>query len=272
MLSPPGQRVSWSILNDAEHLVLHRATEMMAIEHSEFTDDAYRALLEVARRGYRFEPFGTASRSRHVLWRHDVDVSVHRALAMARVESSMDVRATYFLLLHSPFYNLLETGVRRAARELATLGHRIGLHFEGAYYEDHALDELPGRITAEQRFLQDLIEVPVEAFSFHNPVIDGTLALDDDEVGGMVNAYGHRLKARYRYISDSNGFWQHDRLPDVLSEASETRLHVLTHPEWWTPETLSPRQRISRAIDGRAISAHSYYDELLERAGRPNVR
>lgn len=244
----------------------------MQPDYSGFTDDAYRALLESAQKAYRFEPFGSATESRHVLWRHDVDVSIHRALAMARVEAGMGVIATYFLLLHSPFYNLLETGVRRTACDLAALGHRIGLHFEGAYYEDHALEDLPERIVAEQLFLEDLIGTRVEAFSFHNPVVDGTLALDHDRIGGMVNVYGRQLRARYRYISDSNGFWRHDSLPEVLRDAREPRLHVLIHPEWWTPEALSPRQRITRAIEGRATSAHSYYDELLARAERPNVR
>jgi hypothetical protein len=47
---------------------------------------------------------------------------------------------------------------------------------------------------------------------------------------------------------------------------------VLTHPEWWTPMPLSPRARISRCVEGRAASMNAYYDDIVERSGRPNVR
>ena len=40
------------------------------------------------------------------------------------------------------------------------------------------------------------------AFSLHNPVVAGWSA-DDDEVAGMVNAAGARLRERFAYCSDS---------------------------------------------------------------------
>jgi hypothetical protein len=35
---------------------------------------------------------------------------------------------------------------------------------------------------------------------------------------------------------------------------------------------MPPRSRIQRSIEGRARQGERYYDELLERCGRPNVR
>ena len=52
----------------------------------------------------------------HVLWRHDVDVSVHRALGARAHRGRAGVRSTWFLSLHSPFYSLLERGGRASAR------------------------------------------------------------------------------------------------------------------------------------------------------------
>ena len=70
-----------------------------------------------------------------MLWRHDVDISVHRALALARIEADLGVRATYFFTLHSSFYNLLEPAVAARARELLALGHWLGVHFDVAAYD-----------------------------------------------------------------------------------------------------------------------------------------
>jgi hypothetical protein len=242
------------------------------VNFGEFTEDSYLRLIGLAQRRYAFETFGSTQTRPHVLWRHDVDVSMHRAGAMARLESERGVKATYFLLLHSPFYNLFESNIRRLARELVGLGHLIGLHFQRSYYESDDMAQLPAWISIERQLLQDLVEAPVGALSFHNPVDEGVVGVDDDEVGGLVNAYGKGLKSRYRYVSDSNGFWTRDQLPELLEEGQDDRLHVLIHPEWWTPEPMSPRERISRAIQGRANHAHVYYDELLARGKRPNVR
>jgi hypothetical protein len=48
-------------------------------------------------------------------------------------------------------------------------------------------------------------------------------------------------------------------------------LHLLTHPAWWTPDEMSPSERIDRAILGRARATRGDYDALLKAAGRKNV-
>ena len=95
---------------------------------------------------------------------------------------------------------------------------------------------------------------------------------DDDIIGGLFNAYSRRLRESYRYASDSNGIWLYSRLKDVLESATEERLQVLTHPEWWTPEVMPPRQRLQRAIDGYSAAMGRWYDEILARSNRPNLR
>ena len=88
----------------------------------------------------------------------------------------------------------------------------------------------------------------------------------------MVNAYGARSASATSYVSDSNGYWRHSRLPDVLAEGEAERLHVLTHPEWWQPQPMSPRERLERCIEGRSAAVRDWYDGLLESEGRDNVR
>jgi len=236
------------------------------MSHPDFTEAEYRSLVELARDRYRFLSFADASAaSDGVLWRHDVDFSVHRALALARIEADLGVHSTFFLHLHSDFYNALEPTVSRLIVQIAALGHALGLHFDPGFARE-APDEA---LAHERALLERLHERPIEAFSVHNPEY-ANWADNRDEIAGMVNVYGDALRERFVYCSDSNGLWRHRSARDVL-EAGSDRVHVLTHPEWWVPEPMSPRERISRCVEGRARGQHHRYDELLAAAGRPNV-
>jgi hypothetical protein len=66
--------------------------------------------------------------------------------------------------------------------------------------------------------------------------------------------------------------WRHERLFDLLENPVHDRLHVLTHPEWWTPQAMNPRARLQRSLDGQSAAVGRYYDDLVDRYGRPNVR
>ena len=74
----------------------------------------------------------------------------------------------------------------------------------------------------------------------------------------------------YKYCSDSNGYWRFQPMSAVIAEG-HPRLHLLTHPEWWTKERLPPSERVDRAILGRARRVRREYDAGLERAGRRNI-
>ena len=78
---------------------------------SDFTEKHYITLIKLAKKKYLFEPFTTKTEEPHVLWRHDVDSSVHRALKLAKIEKKLGVKSTYFLRLHSEWYNLFEKEV-----------------------------------------------------------------------------------------------------------------------------------------------------------------
>jgi hypothetical protein len=234
----------------------------------DFTEASYRAIVQAANARYAFEPFGTDATGPHVLWRHDVDYSVHRALVLARLEAELGVRATYFVTLHSDLYNVFEPAVHGRLREIAGLGHWIGLHFDAGFSAGGGLDE---RAAWERRVLSEALEVPVRAVSLHNPSVSGTEGFDAEELGGMVHAGARSVRDRYAYVSDSNGYWRFDRLPDVLAAGAHERLHVLTHPEWWQEHPMSPRERILRCIAGRGRASEATYDALLADNRRVNV-
>jgi hypothetical protein len=239
----------------------------------DFTEDGYRAALDSAAAHWTFEGFGAERDRPHVLWRHDIDVSPHRALRLAQIERERGLKATYFFHLHSHFYNALDASVRDIAQRISGLGHDLGLHFDASFYGELAdVAALERHIGFEADIIAQIAGVRPVAVSFHNPTAEQLARFDQLRLSGLVNAYGAPLRQQYRYVSDSNGYWRHHRLHDVLAARADPRLHVLTHPEWWTPDRRSPRERIVRAVEGRAARVLQDYDALLDSLGRLNVR
>lgn len=239
-----------------------------AYDFEDYTEEKYRGLVERASGIYSFEPFGTTAGAPHALWRHDVDFSIHRALKLARIESESGVRATYFFRLRSAFYNLLEAPVLERAREIAAMGHWVGLHFDPVSEDvSGSLDELTAALSFDRDLLAEVLDVgEIESFSFHNPDMWGADSIVDDEVAGMHNAYAATLMERYQYVSDSNGFWR-TYLPELLDEPPEL-LYVLTHPEMWQEEAMSPRARMMRCIDERALHTAESFEGPARASGR----
>lgn len=236
----------------------------------DFTEERYWQLLRVAKVSYRIAtydaiPWGT----RFILWRHDLDFSINRAVALARIEAEEGVTATYFVNARSAYYNPFEPGQARLLTHILGLGHRLGLHFDAAFHGVEDEEALNSRVAQEARWLEEATGVRPDAFSFHNPGADH-LRCDADHYGGLVNCYSQRFKTEVPYCSDSNGYWRFRRLHDVLTEATDPCLQVLTHPGWWQSKPMPPRQRIFRSAYGRAQAGITSYDELLAEHGRMN--
>jgi hypothetical protein len=240
---------------------------------AEFTEDGFRSLLGTLEAGgYGFARYGERPDGRHVLWRHDVDVSMHRAARLAEIEAERGVVATYFVNPRSVFYNLLEPEIEVLLRRIRSLGHEIGLHFDAGAYSTATLtsDSLESVLRRQQSFVENLVESSIKVVSWHNPDQSNLLDFDADEIASMLNVYAGRLRRDYAYCSDSNGYWRFRPMGQVIREGHD-RLHLLTHPEWWTPEAMSPSERIDRAILGRARKIRRDYDAMLYRGGRRNV-
>lgn len=195
-----------------------------------------------------------------VLWRHDVDYSPQRALALAKIEAAQGMAATYFFQLRSLFYNILEPGMDAVIKEITRLGHRIGVHFDPApYVEIRGPDVcvLTKCLEREKDMLENCFSIQIGAFSFHNPVLfPSQLNPKEDHIAGMVNAGGQRIQQTYAYASDSRGGWRRADLPAMVENTHHKRLHVLTHPCRWTPSPLSVEGMLRRHLDGHIAKLH----------------
>ncbi|MEK6578955.1 MAG: hypothetical protein AABZ55_06990, partial [Bdellovibrionota bacterium] len=180
-----------------------------------------------------------------------------------------DVQATYFLLLHSEFYNLLEKDASHCAREIIRNGHNIGLHFDASYYAITSEEQLEKHLRREQALLEDLFEVRIRSFSFH--ITDPfTMSCMRQSYAGLLNCYSDFFQKEVTYCSDSNGYWRFKRLEDVLKD-NPKKLQVLTHPALWQDKSMSPRERVWRCIDGRAEKTRNWYNKVLKDSVRDNV-
>lgn len=238
----------------------------------DFTIDAYAELVSAAAARYRFVRFPEAATEGEVaLWRHDVDFSPQRALALAKIEAAHGVPATYFVQVSSRYYSIFEPEIAAILRQIVALGHDIGLHFDAEVCAHQHSPDYDQRIAFEARVLEEVVETGVTAFTLHNPTTLVGVSLDESCRAGLVNGTCSGLRASYSYCSDSNGLWRFRSLAEMIADPSVGRLYALTHPEWWQAEAMPPRQRLQRCIDGRAAFCSLYYDGLLEENNRPNI-
>jgi hypothetical protein len=194
-----------------------------------FDLDHYRELLDAARvGGYRFAQFGEGPERGDFLLRHDVDLSLHAALAMAEVEAELEAQATYLLMTESVFYNLASPEGVAAIARLRELGHAVGLH---ATYPNVVLDE---------RF------DPV--VSWHNPQPEYM----SEPIAGVVNAYAEPYFSPPTYRSDSNQRWRAGCPHEELRTGAFPWLQVLIHPEIWVypGRTMGQTMRAMVAAEG----------------------
>jgi hypothetical protein len=237
---------------------------------SDFTHSHYKQLLLEAKKEYEFIEFNSSEINKDkktILCRHDVDLSIHEALNLAQIENEINVKATYFLLPHSEFYNLFEKSITEKVNEVISLGHSVGLHFDPIYYNIKTKEELEYWLNFEKEIIQKIFKVQINVFSFHNPT-EEILKFDDLSYAGMINTYANEIKVNVAYCSDSNGYWRFKRMYDVISTDKPKKLQILTHPEWWTAEIMSPKQKIWRCIEKRAEKNKHFYEKALNEFGR----
>ena len=99
----------------------------------------YRDLLRAAKAGgYSFAGFDRDPAAGALILRHDVDLSLAAAVAVAEVEADEGAWSTWFLMTRSVFYNLDSAEGVHTIERLRALGHRIAHH---AVYPHVDLDD-----------------------------------------------------------------------------------------------------------------------------------
>ena len=238
---------------------------------SDFTLDHYQEILLTLKRTHTFRSYTDFNRDElFVLNRHDVDFSVKGALKLAEIEHELKVNSTFFFMLHCEYYNLLESQNIDLVKNIAGLGHKIGLHFDAQFYNINDEANLQEKLEFEREILEFFIKEKIEVFSFHNTT-DFTMNCKSWNYGGLINTYADYFQSNVKYSSDSNGYWRFDRMMDVIKSNCDKSLQLLTHPVWWTKEIQSPKEKIWNIIESRAKVNKVKYEEILSSFGRENI-
>jgi hypothetical protein len=131
----------------------------------DFTLKAYASYLAALKKtGYSFYRFDEFIPQQHalsafILLRHDVDRKPLHSLAMARLESEMSVKATYYFRMRPSIF------VDSIVTKIAALGHEIGYHYE-------CLSDSNGDFSLAQAEFNQNLEIirkvaPVKTISMH---------------------------------------------------------------------------------------------------------
>ena len=98
----------------------------------------YKSLItKILERGYRTVFYSQSPPERGALiLRHDIDFDIGYAYQLSLVEDELGVKSTYFFLLRSKSYNLLDHKNLEMVESIKSRGHHISLHFDPTVYSD----------------------------------------------------------------------------------------------------------------------------------------
>jgi len=230
----------------------------------DFTHQMYlELLLTLKRKGYSFYRFVDYARkpqlnNPHAILRHDVDRFPKRALKLARLENTLDVKSTYFFRAKKTSFSA------EMIEKIKGMGHEVGYHYEelsdakGDYglawqlfqKNEKRFDQFGGvtSIAMHGRPLsqwnnQDL-------WKYHNY----------HDVGILIDAFQDIDWKDYLYFTDTGRSWnspenRRDRVPsghyentsdiqttdDLMSflESCREKVVISTHPERWSDNSVS---------------------------------
>ncbi len=218
---------------------------------SEFTHVGYKALINaLLEQGYQAHSYDDANpEERHLILRHDIDISLQAAEDLAEIENGLGVAACYFILLRTEMYNPFSEASGKSLAAIAVQGHDIGLHLDASLYGND-ITALDKATEEECGILEVITGAPVKYVSFHRPVealhgLAQTLA-------GRRHAYEPRFFSEMGYCSDSRGAWHYGHPLDHPAVCQGRAMQLLTHPVWWSDqETGEPLTRLRSFVSDR---------------------
>jgi hypothetical protein len=206
----------------------------------------YRNLLEsFLNNGYELSPFiESPPPQQALLLRHDIDFDLQLAREMAAIEHQIGVKSTYFLMLKSASYNLLETENTRLVDQIRADGHQISLHFDPTIYADFQVG-----LRQELDIFERHFGLSPDCISIHRPT-DFFLQYDSP-----INQIRHTYQSIYckliEYCSDSQGLFKHGHPLNSQAYADKRSIHLLVHPIWWVTTEVNSIDILNKFLDLR---------------------
>jgi hypothetical protein len=189
--------------------------------------------------------FGSAKERKQIILAHDIDLLPLYALRMARLENSLGVNATYYVLPYADFYNATSPANMEIWEQIKNMGHEIAFHYDGRY--------APQLDVAHRSF----------CVTFNTTSPEVALHLNGLTPQPNLPAYLHDRrsfqKEGYEYIADSGGWWRNGCVCGKL----EKKLIFVCHPVWWNIGTETFDQLVSDACEV-IYEARVKWDDLVK--------
>lgn len=222
-----------------------------------FTYDSFIQLICMLKdKNYKFCNYSNCDESKKtVIFRHDVDLSLEKAVNIAKIEYENNISSTFYVLLSTDFYNVFSKTSNDMLKNIMSLGHDIGLHFDEKRYEINNDEELNNFVRKECDILSMAVGKEVKSVSMHRPsrwILDNDIHFDS-----VINSYSKKFFTDFKYLSDSRMNWREDVL-DIIKNEKYDRLHILTHPFWYEEEYGNIKERVSRFI--KDANKERYYN------------
>jgi hypothetical protein len=235
----------------------------------DFTLKTYRNLLQtLIKQGYTFQTYAqfiTAPAPKAIILRHDVDNLKQNSLTFAKIQAQHNVKGTYY------FRTIPQSYDEQVIKEMASLGHEIGYHYETMDTSrgnvDKAYDEFCTNLQTFRKI------VPVTTICMHGSPMskydnrDIWKKYDYRQIGLIAEPYFDTNFNQIFYLTDTGRRWDGEKVSirDKAMKGSEatnpafTKLHFKTtfdiieaanqnllpsqimftfHPQRWTDNSL----------------------------------
>lgn len=227
-----------------------------------FTIEAYVKLIELLKSSdYQFCFYDDCNVvEKSVILRHDVDLSLDKAVEIAQVENQLGVKSTYFILLTTNFYNIFSKESYNKIKQIKDLGHVIGLHFDEKRYDITTIDEMENHILFELKMLGQLLNEQINVISMHRP---SKLILENDiQIKDVINSYSKKYFKEMKYVSDSRMNWR-ENVIEIIESNHYKKLHILTHPFWYSVNEEQIKGKIKRFLQNAIIERYDHLKDNL---------
>jgi UDP-GlcNAc3NAcA epimerase len=236
-----------------------KLSDLPKTKSTNFHQSNYKKLIKgLLKNGYKFCSFSDyrenlVNNNHFVLMRHDIDMSIEKALEIAKIEYKLGITSTYFFMIRNDFYNILSKSGTRLVNEILSLGHHLGLHFDCDAYRDNInADEINKECSKEVDIIQKWFNKKVDAISFHRPsklVLEGSASLTSP----IIHTYMKSLLKEVHYVSDSRGEWKYGHPFDQDAFKNKMPIQILTHPIWWSESPSTPYHSLLNYIDEKKV-------------------
>lgn len=229
----------------------------------DFTYKSYEYLLrKIKDSGYKIVDYHNYTKFNKVcILRHDIDTDLKKAEYFSLLENNLGVHSTYFVMISSDFYNLYSKRNLESLEKILSLDHEIGLHFDETKYQcNNDIDKLISFIEEEVYLLGRLLGVTIKCVSMHRP--SKYMIESDLEIPSVLNSYSKEFFCNFKYLSDSRMCWREDVLLTIES-GNYDRLHILTHPFWYSQNSETMREKLFKLIKNAQIDRYNVLSQNI---------